>query len=238
MTPKSGRAAREERERMLILKHKFENRIGISKSGKQALNRADYSTALQRFSEYMQVLADVKKVKDYYSLKPSHFDAKKDITEMMMMSQLFFEMARIYDVVPKFKEETKKCLDQFVAFSANQPYQVVNSELIRKHLKKSLFKNPDDFRAAYDQIFIQSKKCYVVSFCFGQNHEVTNQYRKLKDILLESSLGREAVRIYYAQSSEIVPRWEGSWIMHTLARVLIKPSLLLFSKTLLRFIIK
>lgn len=235
---KSGREAREEREKMLVLKHKFENRITIAKFGKESLDAGDYSTALQKFVEYMQVMADVKKVQNVYGLKPGHFDSRKDVTEMLMISHVYFEMARIYDAVPKFADESKKCLEQFVIFSANQPYQVVNSEMIRKHLKKSVFKNPDAFRSAYEQIYVQSKKCYVVTFCYGDQHPVTQEYRELKDWLLQYTWGQRLVRAYYCTSSEVVPRWEKNKLAHLASKVLIGPILLLFSKTLLRLILK
>jgi hypothetical protein len=235
---KSGRQAREEREKMLVLKHKFENRITIAKFGKESLDAGDYSSAIQKFTEYMQIMADIKKTKDFYAIKPAHFDPKRDLTEMLMMSHIYFEMARIYDAVPKFADDSKKCLDQFVLFSANQPYQVVNSEMIRKYLKKSSFKNPLAFRDAYQQIYVQSKKCYVVTFCYGNQHPMTQEYRKLKDVLLESNSGRELVRIYYKYSSVAVERWEKYPFMIAVANIFIKPALVLFSKTMLRFIIK
>lgn len=235
---KSGREAREEREKMLVLKHKFENRITIAKFGKESLDAGDYSTALQKFVEYMQIMADVKKVPNVYGLKPGHFDSRKDITEMLMISHVYFEMARIYDAVPKFADESKKCLEQFVTFSANQPFQVVNSEMIRKHLKKSVFKNPDAFRAAYEQIYVQSKKCYVVTFCYGDQHPVTQEYRELKDWLLQFTWGQRLVRSYYCYSSELVPRWEGNKLAHFISKVMFRPVLHLFSKTLLRLILK
>lgn len=235
---KSGREAREEREKMLVLKHKFENRITIAKFGKESLDAGDYSSALQKFVEYMQVMADVKKASSVYGLKPGHFDSRKDVTEMLMISHVYFEMARIYDAVPKFADESKKCLEQFVLFSANQPYQVVNSEMIRKHLKKSVFKNPDAFRAAYEQIYVQSKKCYVVTFCYGDQHPVTQEYRALKDWMLQYPWGQRFIRSYYCLSSDLVPRWEGRVFAHIASAVLIRPVLLLFSKTLLRLILK
>jgi hypothetical protein len=235
---KLGKAAREEREKMLILKHKFENRITIAKFGKEALDHNDYSGAVTKFVEYMQIMADVKKVKDHYALRPSHFDPKKDVTEMLMISHVFFEMARVYDAVPKFHDESKKCLEQFVLFSANQPYQVVNSELVRKHLKKSLFKNPAVFRDAYSQIFVQSKKCYVVTFCYGTDHKLTQEFRLFKDWLLEFRAGQELVRLYYVHSSVMVSQWEKSPVMHLFASIIVKPLLVLFSKTLLRLILK
>lgn len=235
---KSGRQAREEREKMLVLKHKFENRITIAKHGKESLDAGDYSGALQKFAEYMQIMADIKKVSNVYALRPAHFDPKRDVTEMLMISHVYFEMARIYDAVPKFAEESKKCLEQFVIFSANQPFQVVNSELIRKHLKKSVFKNADVFRWAYEQIYVQSKKCYVVTFCYGDSHPVTQEFRNFKDWLLESHSGRELVRLYYCYSSRIVPAWQNSPAMHFITKVLFRPMLLLFSKTLLKLIMK
>lgn len=235
---KSGKAAREERERMILLKHKFDNRITITKFGKAALDAGDYTTALQRFVEYMQTMAEAKNVKDFYTLRPSHFDPKKDLTEMLLMSHVYFEMARIYDAVPRFAEDAKKCLEQFVTFTANQPFQVVNSEMIRKYLKKSQFKNHEAFRNAYNQIYVQSKKCFVVTFCYGNDHAVTQQYRELKDVLLTTRLGQECVRLYYLHSSTLVPRWESHKSVHFISKYTIKPLLLLFSKTLLRLIIK
>lgn len=234
---KSGRAAREQREKMLLLKHKFDHRITTAKFGKQSFDISDYAGAIKKFSEYLLIMAEVKNVKDIYSLTPDRFDPKTELTEMMMISHIYFEMARMYDAIPQFHEESSRCLDQFVRFSANQPYQIVNSELIRKHLKKSRFKNQEVFRAAYQQIFIQSKKCFVVTFCYGDTHPVTQDYRALKDWLLGSGAGRELVRGYYLASSRLVPWCENNPLARPVLRWLFSPLLLLFSKTLLRLII-
>lgn len=234
---KSGRTAREEREKRLILKHKFENRITVARFGNESRDIKDFAGALRKFTEYLQTIAEVKGAQDIYGIKPGHFDSKKDVTEMLMISHIYFEMAKMYDAVPKFHDESKRCMDQFVLFSVNQPYQVINSELMRKHLKKTLFKNPDIFRNAYHQIFVQSKKCYVVTFCLGHHHPVTQEFRAVKDILLDYRLGQELVRIYYKYSSVAVERWEGKVLPRFAGKWIIRPVLVLFSKTLLRSII-
>ncbi len=234
-TPK--KISREEREKLLVFKHKFENRITIARFGKESLDAGDYGNALHRFVEYMGIMAEYKEVKDLFSLRVSHFDPKKELTEMMMISHIFLQMARIYDASPKFQDECRRCLDQFVAFSSNQPYQVVNSELIRKSIKKSLYKQTELFLEAHRKIYTQSKKCYVVTFCYGTNHPITQDYRALKDWMLNYSWGRDFVRIYYTYSSELVPRWEQSLAMHFFSKLLIRPVLVLFSKTILRFIL-
>lgn len=237
MAAKSGRTAREEREKRLILKHRFENRITVARFGNESREIKDFAGAIRKFTDYLQVMAEVKKVNDIYAIKPQHFDPKKDVTEMLMISHIYFEMAKMYDAVPKFHDESKRCLDQFVLFSVNQPFQVINSELMRKHLKKTLFRNQEIFRNAYIQIFVQSKKCYVVTFCLGHQHPVTQEFRAVKDLLLEYRLGQELVGLYYRYSSVAVERWEQNSFARVIGKWVVRPLLLLFSKTLLRTIL-
>lgn len=234
---RDGRKIREERERYLLLKHKYEHRITIVKYAKESMEIGDFANALVKYIDYLNIMAEVKQVKDFYGLRPSHFDPKKDLTEMLMLSHVFFEMSRVYDAIPKYAEDSVRCIDQFILFSINQPYQVVNSEMLRKFIRKSNFKHPEAFKNAYQQIFVQSKKCYIVTFCYGSEHQVTNEFRLLKERLLEFRIGQEFVRLYYQHSSTAVSRWEKNPLMHVMARVIFKPFLLLFSKTILKFII-
>lgn len=235
---RNSKASRDEREKKIKLKHKFENRITIAKHGKIALDAGDYSTALRNFTEYLSIMSEIKEVREYYELKVSMFHPKKDLTEIFMISQILFEMARLYDAVPKFQPASQKCLELFVHFTANQPFQVVNSELVRKSLKRSAFKNPDTFRTAYQQIFVQSKKCYIVTYCYGEQHSITEKCREFKDWLLNFSLGQHFVRIYYQFSSMAVPAFEKNFIFKSFSYLIIKPALLIFSKTILPVIIK
>lgn len=227
-----------ETQKSLALKLGYDYRITLARFGKEFVNSGDYVNALLRYGEYFNIMAEAKHVKDAYSLDPKHFDPKIDLCEMLMISHIFFEMAKIYDFLPKFHEECKKCIDQFVLFSINQPYQAINSELARRSYRRKSFKNPDIFKFAYEQIFIKSNKCYIVTFCYGDSHPITSEYRKLKSILLNYKVGRELVRIYYYHSSELVNRWENNKCMKFFAQIVVKPILVLFSKTLLRFIVK
>lgn len=238
MASSTSKAARDERERKIKLKHRYENRITIAKYGKQALDAGDYATALKTFTDYMSIIAEIKEVREIYDVKVHMFNPKKDITEMFMISQILFEMARLYDAVPKFHPTAQKCLTLFVKLTANQPYQVVNSEMVRKTLKRSNFKNPDMFREAYQQIYVQSKKCYIVTFCYGDEHPITRDCREFKDWLLNYRWGQNLVRYYYQISSTAVPKLEQNKFFHTITKFTVKPALLLFSKTILPAIIK
>lgn len=233
-----SKEAKEQREQDVVLQHKYNNRITITRFGKEAFDNGDYAIALSRYKEYLQIVADVKGAQDIYALRPSHFKPDKDLTEMMMISQVYLELSRIFDAVPKYREEVSKCLAQFLHFTVNQPYQVINSELLRKHIKRSNLKNYNIFRDHYQQIAIQSKKCYIVTFSLGNDHPVTDHYREFKDWLLQYAWGQEVVRLYYRHSSVVVERWSDNASMHLLGKHLLAPLLTLFSKTILRRIVK
>lgn len=235
---KKTKITREEREKILKLKHKYENRITVARYGKESLDAGDYGNALKKFMDYLHIMAEIKEVKDAYELRINMFDTKKDVTETLMISHIFFEMARLYDAVPKFQTDVTKCLEQFVHFTANQPYQVVNSEMVRKYLKKSNFKNHDAFRNAYQQIYVQSKKCYIVTFCYGNDHWITRECREFKDWLLQYTWGQNLVRHYYCLSSEAIPACEQNFVLRHSTRLIAKPLLMLFSKIILPVILK
>lgn len=237
-TTRTTKASRDERDKIIKLKHKFQIRISIAKHGKAALDAGNYAAALKYFTEYLSIMSEIKEVKDYHDLKVHMFDPKKDLTEIFMISQILFEMARLYDAVPKFQPESQKCLDLFLHFTTNQPFQVVNSEMVRKALKRSAFKNPDMFRNSYQQIFVQSKKCYIVTFCYGEDHEITKECRKFKDWLLTFDSGQPLVRTYYVMSSRAIPACEKYFFLRSITQFIAKPILLLFSKFLLPVIIK
>lgn len=238
VTGKSKRISKEEKDRILKLKHKYEHRITLARYGKEAMDAGDYANAIKKYIDYLSIMAEIKEKKDIYEIQVSMFDPKKELTEMLMISHIFFELSRLYDAVPKYHDDSKKCLEQFVHFSANQPYQVVNSEMIRKYLKKSTLKNPEIFRASYQQIYVQSKKCYIVTFCYGENHQVTNDYRVFKDWLLNYFWGKKLVQYYYTFSSDLVNKHQQNVFFKVITFTFVKPVLHLFSKTFLPVIIK
>jgi len=154
-----------------------------------------------------------------------------------MISNLYFELAKVYDATGKFQDDLAKCLDQFVLFSANQPFQVVNSEMCRKHLRKFKFKNHDLFFKSYQQIFVKSRKCYIATHCFGEDHPHTENLRNFRAMIINKSLGRVFVRTYYLHSPKFVSLLDKN---PTLAKIITPPlryGLSLFSRLLRRHIL-
>lgn len=201
---KQMKDALKEREHKLMLKHKYDTRITNVRQGKEAFAAGDFLTAIRKYTEYLETVSEVNQVTNIYDIKPGHFDKNKELTEMMMISHLYFELAKVYDATGKFHDDVKKCLEQFVLFTANQPYQVVNSEMCRKHLRKFRFKQQDVFFNAYQQIFVKSRKCYIATHCFGETHPTTERLRLFKSWLERRPWGFKFIEFYYYSSVRLL----------------------------------
>jgi hypothetical protein len=221
----SGRDKREEREKFLKLKHRYEHRITIAKNGNIANRSGDFGNSIKKYTDYLGILAEVNKC-DIYSLSPDMFDHKKQVTEMLVISQIYFELAKLFDLSERFEGECIKAMDRYIAFSVNQSYQVVNSEVLRKSLRKGKMKHPEHFFAAYKLIQVKSAKCFIATFCFGNDSLETTHLRAVKKNLLKSPYGFELVDFYYRFSPKIVAIAEQNLIIKHLVIIFFKPLLL------------
>lgn len=200
---------KEQKKRRLALQGKYSQRITIAKHGREMYLSKDYVGATQKYHEYLSILAETQQVDDIYQLSPAKFDPKSDMTEMLLISHIYWELSKVYEMTPKLQKAFEKCLKQFVRFTINQPYQVLNSEVLRKYIKKNKQKSRQigALEAAYSQIQVGSKKCFVASFAFGENHWVTTSLRRFKTNWLSGSRGAKTVGLYYRISSPLV-----SWL--------------------------
>ena len=135
-------------------------------------------------------------------------------------------------MTPKLQKTFYKALNQFVRFTINQPYQVLNSEMLRKYIKKNKRVSPQigQLNQALSQIHVQSKKCFIATECFGFNHPITNDLRVFKKELLNWPLGLKSVELYYQVSSKIVNSKSDNNIFAELFIFISKRPLRLFAK--------
>lgn len=187
-----------------FLEKKFKERFSTLAQAKEAQAQKDYKTVVKKYFEYINTLATVFKTTTY-ELRPKHFSDPMLQNEMVVVSQIYYELAKILDQIPQKKSDVQKCLDQFVNFSVNQKYQVLNSERLRKELKVGKFKNKDIFNAALKKIYSGSSKCFIATYALGEQHWATHQLRLFKNnILMRLPWGKPLVGFYYYQSEKIV----------------------------------
>jgi hypothetical protein len=227
----TSQETKEDRIKKLTLQNKFSKRITIARQGREAFLEKDYVTCMQKYNEYLKIMSDTKEIDDIYKLSPSSFDDTTQLSELLLISHVFWEMARINEMTPKLDVNFQKCINQFVKFTANQPYQVLNAEMLRKYIKiagkKSRMANK--YSEAYSEIFVQSKKCYIATHCLGTKHTSTDRLRDFKQELLLWPLGEKTVATYYKYSSRLVNRLDAHPHESRLLSILLKPFLLCFS---------
>lgn len=227
---------KEKKKQKLALQKKYGQRITIARQGRESFLQKDYVNAQKKYNEYLSILAELNDIEDIYRLSPAMFDSKREVTEMLLVSHVYWEIARINEMTPKLQKNFYKALSQFVKFTVNQPYQVLNAEMLRKYIKKNKNVTPQYpvLNDAYQQIFVQSKKCYIATHCFGATHPTTNIYRNLKDLLLEYPLGQKFIILYYETSPQFIQfitkhKLIGKWVhtpvkltLYALAKILTK----------------
>lgn len=202
---KDSKDEKDKKRRRLALQKRYGQRITIARHGRESFLAKDYLAATSKYNEYLAILSEMNELDDVFSLTPAMFDDKTQLTEMLLISHVYWELSRIHENAPKLQKTYYKALSQFVKFTVNQPYQVFNAEMLRKFLKKN--KQSAQYAAltsTYQQIFVKSKKCYIATYCFGDTHPTTNELREFKQILLKYKSGQKFVELYYRYSPALI----------------------------------
>src|SRR6056300_1192111 len=122
----------EERVRRVALE-RYKNRLGILKAGMDLSAKENYKDAVQNYKSYLTILANYFKTEERL-LNPKLFDQKKDLTELLLISQVYWDLAKIYDRNPNLFKDCERYLNQFIKFSTGYKFQYVNSEIKRKYI--------------------------------------------------------------------------------------------------------
>ncbi len=234
----SNENQKEKKKKKLALQKKYGTRITIARQGREAFLAKDYVGAQRKYNEYLGILSELNDIDDIFKLSPSMFDNKREVTEMLLVSHVYWEIARINEKSPQLEKVFYKALAQFVKFTVNQPYQVLNAEMLRKYIKKNKRVTPKYtvLNDAYQQIFVQSKKCFIATHCLGATSADTNTLREFKNLLIKSNIGIGFVRWYYLTSPKLIRFFEANPKIDRFAQPIISAPLKAFA-TILKYCI-
>lgn len=217
------------------LNRKYQSRLNYVKQGKLAYANNNYLKAIKNYNSYLQTISEVKEVSEK-RLNPGLFDNKKELTELMLISHIFWDLARIYDRTPHLHQEFSRCLKQFQSFTIGNPFQVVNAEMVRRYIRSGKAVNKDLFQEAYQNIYVSSKKCYVATHCFGFDANETNLIRLVKPHLLKSHMGQTFIEFYYRYSPAFVTFLQkNKTIDFFVTKFFLRPALRFFALTIQNF---
>lgn len=203
MTARAKNNDSEENERPRALLIRFGKRLQSLKKAQEYSQADNIPNAVKYYNEYLDTLAKYHGV-DEKKLRPTLFDEKKDLAEMLLISHVYWDLSKAFDRSPKLVNECERCLRQFVHFSTGKKFQYLNSEMLRKFMKRGIAYNPKLFEKAYKDIRVNSKKCYIATYCYGEAHPNLRLLRKLKSRLSKSLWGDRFVEFYYRFSPPLV----------------------------------
>lgn len=190
---KSIEKAEQERTR-----EQLKRRITIAKEAIQAFEANRMSEAISGFLTYIKIIEDWKKVKKG-GLRPEQFNKKKDITELLLISAIYWDLAKLFDY-SRSKERRSDFLDyldKFYIFSKGMPFEPLSAELIRKYVERGKGYNRDDFKAIYKRFGMSS--CFVATALFDVSPPGTlEKLQRFRDErLVRSFFGRQFITLYY-----------------------------------------
>jgi hypothetical protein len=190
----------KKREQVVEL---YRTRLSHLKRAQVFVKEDRMALAVDSYNKYLGILAlyfDTTEDR----LSPSLFDAEKDMTELLLISHAYWDLAKAYDRSPNLQRDCFRCLEQFMKFSIGFKYQHVNAQIIRKFNNKKQAHNLKAFEAAYHKIQISAKRCYVATMCFGFEDQKTETLRHFKLKIAKYNLGLDFIDFYYAHSPALV----------------------------------
>lgn len=218
--------AKEDKKREQVVEL-YRTRLTHLKRAQVFVKEDRMAQAVDSYNKYLGILAlyfDTTEDR----LTPTLFDAEKDMTELLLISHAYWDLAKAYDRSPNLQRDCLRCLEQFMKFSIGFKYQHVNAQIIRKFNNKKQAHNPKAFEAAYHKIQISAKRCYVATMCFGFDDQRTETLRHFKLAIAKYSIGLDFIDFYYAYSPRLVERLEKNPIIKKAFNFFARPLLSTF----------
>lgn len=196
-------------------------RLDIAKEGVKALVSESFGEATKSFLTYLRLLEISKKVQPK-RLHPSLFDPKKELPELVLVTGIYWDLARTFDRMKSNKRERQHAhyLEQFVVFARSAPFKHKCAETLRRYLSADRPTHRADFKAAYKQL--GGSTCFVVSSLLDLTDlETLPRLSRFRDEqLLRTRAGRWLVVRYEAGSPAVARMLDRSpeWVRRIAAR--------------------
>jgi hypothetical protein len=173
-------------------------RIEIAGKGVAAYAKKDTVNAALAFKSYLSILEDIKGAPSG-GLSPTHFDKKKEMAEMVLITGVLWDLIKLYDrtqSADKYKE-FQAYMSKYLAFARGMPYQTMCAETLRKYIRDKRAVHMNEFKDAYKML--KNNRCFVATELEPETRfETLPRLRDFRDRVLKKSVrGRKFVAWYY-----------------------------------------
>lgn len=196
--------AQKEAERK---RENLRKRLEVVRGGVDSLTAESYGEATKSFLTYLRLLEMSKGVPPK-GLHPSKFDAKRELPELVLVTGIYWDLARTFDRLKSNKRQREHAhyLEQFVVFARNAQFKPLCAETLRKYLAADKAVHRADFKAAYKQL--GGNTCFIASSLLdvADPETLPRLTRFRDDRLVLTGPGRWFIR-KYEWMAPVVSRW-------------------------------
>jgi hypothetical protein len=184
-------------------------RIEIAGKGVAAYAKKDMVAAALAFKSYLSILEDIKGAPDG-GLSPTHFDKKKEMAEMVLITGVLWDLIKLYDrtQTPDKYKEFQAYMSKYLAFARGMPYQTMCAETLRKYIRDKRAVHIKEFQDGYKML--KNNKCFIVTELEPETRfETLPRLREFRDeVLKKNPVGRKFVAWYYRRGPRLAERLE------------------------------
>ncbi len=210
----------------------YRKRLTVLRKAQEFSRADDIPKAVQQYNLYLNSLARFFDVKEE-ELNPNLFNQDRDITELLLISQVYWDLAKAYDRSPKLALESVRCLNQFAKFTQGFKYQYVNAQMLKKYIRGRLPHNIKAFESTYEKIRVEGKGCYVASCLYGADDFKTMRLRNYRDhVLQHHRAGRAFISLYERYSPLLVDLALNNPFMNFSLKIFLAPLIALLVRLL------
>lgn len=225
----------EKKEKARYVSQMYKDRLKVLRLARDYNQKNDIANAVKAYLKYLKSLSMYFEV-DERDLNPKIFQRENNIHEIMLISQVYWDLAKAYDRSPKLASECDRCLRKFLEFSLGFKFQYLNSEILRKYIRKDNMRNKKMFANAYEKLKVSSDKCYLATHCFGEGSVVVRDLREFKQLLNQSQVGLVFIELYYRISAPVTSWVSNKPSVNFFLKLFVSPPIYVFSKFLKIFI--
>jgi len=182
----------------------FDEKIKLVQMGNRAYEDKTIEKAVEAFESYLTVMEEIKNISKG-ELLPSQFDREKEVSELFVLSGIYWNLAKIYDGFSSIEEQEKfqHYLKKYILFSQEKPYQAICAAAVKRWIYHGRPVHCEAFQKAYQRL--TDSQCFIVSSLVGftQFKTLENLSQFKNQVLLNSPFGRKLVQVYYKNG----PKW-------------------------------
>lgn len=200
---RSQEAAKEQNRLML-----WRNRVALVRKAKNHLAAKEYGESAIFYEKYLRVLELVYDRKQG-ELSPDLFSADSRQQEMTVVASVYWDLMRIYDQSPRYKDRqvaSAQKLAEFIRFTPIYGHVIRKAETMVRTAK-----SPDVYRNFLKTSNKSRPRCFIATAAFAETAvhvggedrtvEILRLYRD--QVLRRSPLGRRFIRFYYRHSPPV-----------------------------------